>query len=48
MTPIVPPFTEVTAKSKVQLAQDLCNTRDPKRVVLAYTEDSEWRIARNS
>src|SRR5204863_3844131 len=29
--------------SKVQMAEDLWNTRDPERVVLSYTEDSEWR-----
>jgi nuclear transport factor 2 (NTF2) superfamily protein len=40
---IVPPFTAETASAKVQLAEDLWNTRDPERVVLAYTEDSEWR-----
>ena len=28
---------------KVQVAEDLWNTRDPERVVLAYTVDSEWR-----
>ena len=41
--PIVPPFTEESALAKVQLAEDLWNTRDPERVALAYTEDSEWR-----
>ena len=40
---IVPPFTEETAKAKVQLAEDLWNTRDPERVLLAYTEHCEWR-----
>jgi uncharacterized protein len=40
---IIPPFTEESALAKVQMAEDLWNTRDPKRVVLAYTEDSEWR-----
>jgi uncharacterized protein len=40
---ILPPFTEETARHKVQLAEDAWNTRDPDRVVLAYTEDSEWR-----
>jgi uncharacterized protein len=40
---IVPPFNEESAKAKVQMAEDLWNTRDPERVVLAYTEDSEWR-----
>ncbi|MEU4096273.1 nuclear transport factor 2 family protein [Streptomyces sp. NPDC026673] len=39
----VPPFTEETAHRKVQLAEDAWNTRDPRRVALAYTEDSEWR-----
>ena len=40
---ILPPFTEETARQKVQLAEDAWNTRDPERVSLAYTEDSEWR-----
>jgi nuclear transport factor 2 (NTF2) superfamily protein len=39
----VPPFTEESALAKVQMAEDLWNTRDPERVVLAYTKDSEWR-----
>jgi uncharacterized protein len=42
-TALVPPFTEETAMAKVRMAEDLWNTRDPDRVVLAYTEDSEWR-----
>jgi nuclear transport factor 2 (NTF2) superfamily protein len=42
-TDIRPPFTEETARAKVQAAQDAWNTRDPDRVALAYTEDSEWR-----
>ncbi|MFG3496644.1 DUF1348 family protein [Streptomyces sp. NPDC047886] len=41
--PPLPPFTEETARQKVQLAEDAWNTRDPQRVALAYTEDSEWR-----
>ena len=40
---IKPPFTEETARMKVQLAEALWNTRDPVRVALAYTADSEWR-----
>ncbi|HEY2600546.1 MAG TPA: nuclear transport factor 2 family protein [Thermoleophilaceae bacterium] len=40
---ILPPFTEETAGAKVKAAQDAWNTCDPKRVSLAYTEDSEWR-----
>ncbi len=39
----VPPFTEETARQKVKMAQDAWNTRDPEKVSLAYTEDSEWR-----
>jgi nuclear transport factor 2 (NTF2) superfamily protein len=41
--PPLPPFTEETALLKVQAAEDAWNTRDPERVALAYTEDSEWR-----
>jgi nuclear transport factor 2 (NTF2) superfamily protein len=40
---IRPPFTEESARAKVQAAQDAWNTRDPDVVALAYTEDSEWR-----
>ena len=40
---IRPPFTEETARLKVQAAEDSWNTRDPERVALAYSEDSEWR-----
>ena len=41
--PPLPPFTEETARQKVQAAEDAWNTRDPQRVSLAYTEDSSWR-----
>ena len=41
--PIKPPFTEETARAKVQAAEDAWNSRDPERVALAYTEDSDWR-----
>jgi nuclear transport factor 2 (NTF2) superfamily protein len=40
---IRPPFTQETALAKVQAAEDAWNSRDPDRVVLAYTEDSDWR-----
>ena len=43
MRPPVPPFTEETARQKVQAAEDAWNTRDPERVAGAYTEDSQWR-----
>jgi nuclear transport factor 2 (NTF2) superfamily protein len=39
----LPPFTEETARQKVQLAEDAWNSRDPERVSLAYTPDTEWR-----
>src|SRR5579871_5921589 len=41
--PPLPPFTRQTAAQKVQAAEDAWNTRDPERVALAYSEDSEWR-----
>jgi uncharacterized protein len=41
--PPLPPFTLETALQKVQAAEDAWNTRDPERVALAYTLDSEWR-----
>jgi len=41
--PPVPPFNEETARQKVKAAQDGWNTRDPEKVSLAYTEDSQWR-----
>ncbi len=41
--PPLPPFTLETAKAKVQAAENAWNTRDPDRVALAYTQDSEWR-----
>lgn len=43
MRPPLPPFTEETARVKVQAAEDAWNTRDPEKVALAYTIDSEWR-----
>ena len=42
-TDIRPPFTAETAAAKVQAAENAWNTRDPDRVALAYTEDTEWR-----
>ncbi len=43
MKPIKPPFTLETAKAKVKAAQVAWNTRDPEKVALAYTKDSQWR-----
>ena len=42
-TVIKPPFTLETARAKVKAAEDAWNSRDPERVALAYTTDSEWR-----
>jgi nuclear transport factor 2 (NTF2) superfamily protein len=42
-TDIRPPFDLATARAKVQAAEDAWNSRDPERVALAYTEDTEWR-----
>ncbi len=42
-TDIRPPFTASTAAAKVRAAEDAWNSRDPHRVSLAYSEDSEWR-----
>ena len=38
-----PPFTLESALAKVQAAEDAWNSRDPDRVALAYSPDSEWR-----
>ena len=43
MQPIRPPFNAETAAAKVRAAEDVWNSRDPHRVSLAYSEDSEWR-----
>lgn len=39
----VPPFTEETAKQKIQAAEDAWNSKNPEKVSLAYTIDREWR-----
>ncbi|PIF77170.1 hypothetical protein CLU95_4342 [Variovorax sp. 54] len=41
--PPLPPFTLESATQKVQAAEDAWNSRDPVRVSLAYTPDTEWR-----
>ncbi len=43
-TPIItPPFTFETATAKVRAAEDAWNSRDPERVALSYSLDSQWR-----
>lgn len=41
--PPLPPFTAETAAQKARGAEDAWNSRDPERVSLAYSADSEWR-----
>jgi nuclear transport factor 2 (NTF2) superfamily protein len=39
----LPPFNFETATEKVQLAEDAWNSKDPGRISLSYTIDTEWR-----
>jgi hypothetical protein len=41
--PPLPPFTFESAVQKVRAAEDGWNSRDPQRVSLAYTPQSQWR-----
>ena len=41
--PPFPPFSHETASQKVRMAEDGWNNRDPEKVALAYTFDSQWR-----
>jgi nuclear transport factor 2 (NTF2) superfamily protein len=41
--PPVPPFTAESAIIKARAAEDAWNSRNPEKVSLAYTEDSQWR-----
>ena len=41
--PPLPPFTEESACTKIRAAEDGWNSRDPAKVALAYTPDSQWR-----
>ena len=41
--PPLPPFDADTAATKARASEDAWNSRDPARVALAYTPDSEWR-----
>jgi nuclear transport factor 2 (NTF2) superfamily protein len=47
MKKLIPPFTKETAKTKVQAAEDAWNSKNPERVSLAYTKDSQWRNREN-
>ena len=41
--PPIPPFTRETAIQKIRMAEDGWNSRDPQRVSMVYTQDSQWR-----
>jgi nuclear transport factor 2 (NTF2) superfamily protein len=41
--PPFPPFTRETALQKVRAAEDGWNNRNPQKVALAYTPESQWR-----
>jgi uncharacterized protein len=41
--PPLPPFARETAVLKVRLAEDAWNSRDPEKIALAYTPNSQWR-----
>ena len=41
--PPFPPFTEAAARQKIQGAEDAWNTKDPDKICMAYSADTEWR-----
>ena len=41
--PPLPPFDAQSAATKVRMAEDGWNSRNPEKVALAYTPDSIWR-----
>jgi uncharacterized protein len=43
LRPPFPPFTRETAIQKVRAAEDGWNNRNPQKVALAYTPNSQWR-----
>ena len=43
MSILKPPFDIETATQKVQIAENAWNTKDPEKVCLAYSVDTEWR-----
>ncbi|UFH58002.1 nuclear transport factor 2 family protein [Spirosoma sp. KNUC1025] len=43
LRPPLPPFTLEMALQKVQMAEDAWNSKNPEKVSLAYTVDTEWR-----
>lgn len=43
MKKLIPPFTKETATAKVQAAEDAWNSKNPEKVSMAYSIDSQWR-----
>jgi len=43
MNTLIPPFTRKTATAKVQAAEDAWNSKNPEKIAMAYTVDSQWR-----
>jgi nuclear transport factor 2 (NTF2) superfamily protein len=43
MKNLKPPFNLETAKAKVKAAEDAWNSKNPKKIAMAYTLNSEWR-----
>lgn len=43
MNKILPPFTKESAAAKVQAAEDAWNSKNPQKVAMAYTIESQWR-----
>jgi len=41
--PAAPPFDDASARLKVRLAEDAWNGREPERIALSYTPESQWR-----
>ena len=39
----LPPFNLETATQKVQMAEDAWNAKDPVKISMAYSENTEWR-----
>ncbi|NVN95336.1 MAG: DUF1348 family protein [Bacteroidetes bacterium] len=40
---LLPPFTMEIALEKVQIAEDIWNTKDLKKICLSFTPKTEWR-----
>ena len=39
----LPPFTLETAKQKVRMAENAWNLKDPQKISMAYSPNSQWR-----